>query len=113
MSETDIVKGCLSALCKQYAGCGLFYRRNTGALETQLGFVRFGLPGMADIGGILDSTAYEIEIKTLKGIQSEAQKNWQRAVEKAGGVYILARSVDDCLKQVALCRERFATIHST
>lgn len=100
MSETDILKKTLSALCKQYAGRGLFYRRNTGAMKTEEFFVRFGLPGMADIGGILQGKAYEIEIKSDKGVQSEQQKNWKRAVERAGGIYILARSVEDCLEQM-------------
>ena len=75
MSETDILKKCLVALCKTYAGRGLFYRRNTGAMETTQGFIRFGIAGMADIGGIVDGYALEIEIKSAKGTQKEPQKN--------------------------------------
>jgi hypothetical protein len=107
MSETDLLKSILAELCKKYP-LGLWHRRNVAAMKTQHGFIRFGLPGMADISGILPvliagcsrGLAIEIEVKTAKGIQSPEQKNWQRAVERAGGVYILTRSVEDCLAQV-------------
>lgn len=36
--------------------------------------------------------AVGIEVKTDKGKQSEQQKKWQRAFEKKGGIYLLARS---------------------
>ena len=35
------------------------------------------------------------------GQQTEAQGNWQRAVEARGGVYRLVRSADDMLALVA------------
>lgn len=41
---------------------------------------------------------FGIEVKAPKGVQSDHQKNWQIEFEKAGGVYILARSVDDIIK---------------
>ena len=39
--------------------------------------------------------AFGIEVKTAKGKQRDAQKKWQEAWEKRGGIYILARSVED------------------
>jgi hypothetical protein len=42
--------------------------------------------------------AFGIEVKAAKGTQREAQKNWQKACEKRGGIYILARSVEDVYK---------------
>lgn len=36
-----------------------------------------------------------IELKTKKGWQSESQRLYQRAVEEAGGRYVLCRSVDE------------------
>jgi hypothetical protein len=42
--------------------------------------------------------AFGIEVKAAKGTQREAQKNWQKAWEKRGGIYILARSVEDVYK---------------
>jgi hypothetical protein len=42
--------------------------------------------------------AFAIEVKTEKGQQRLAQKAWQNAWEKRGGIYILARSVADVYK---------------
>ena len=39
--------------------------------------------------------AFGIEVKTEKGKQRDCQISWQRAWEKRGGIYILARSLED------------------
>ena len=39
--------------------------------------------------------AFAIECKSNEGVQSEAQKEWQRILEAQGVRYILALSVDD------------------
>lgn len=116
MIETDILKKTLTELCKTYAGKGLFYRRNVGGMQTANGFVKFGLPGQADIAGILYGIAWEIEIKIATGKQTCDQANWQKAVERAGGVYILTRSPEDCLEQIVRHLNRLsghATVPST
>ena len=90
------------------------WRQNTGAARDKTGrLIRFGVPGAADISGIWRReieehqgdgwdpawTPYgiriEIECKSPTGTQTEAQRNWQRMIESMGGVYILARSLDD------------------
>ena len=74
----------------------LTWRQNVGLLFTKDGRpVRFGLPGMADTGAIYRGVPLQIEWKDDTGRQSPAQVNWQGAVERAGGVYLLARSTDD------------------
>ena len=76
------------------------WRNNTGALRDSNGrVIRFGLKGSADILGILapHGRMLAIECKTETGRQSEQQKRFQEMVEKHGGVYVLARSVDDVL----------------
>lgn len=58
----------------------------------------YGMPGVADILGIMpDKTGrfLAVEVKTPKGRQSAEQVLFQKRVELAGGVYILARSVED------------------
>lgn len=55
----------------------------------------FGIPGQPDIFAIIQGRFVGIEVKTVVGKQSKDQKNWQRNCERAGGLYILARSVDD------------------
>lgn len=54
--------------------------------------------GASDLMGILDDGRLVcIEVKSDKGRQSEEQVRWQKMIEGRGGVYVLARSVDDVL----------------
>ena len=39
-----------------------------------------------------------IETKAPRGVLSDAQKNWRAAFEAMGGVYVLAREVDDVME---------------
>jgi hypothetical protein len=61
-----------------------------------------GLPDRMAILKGKDGISYTlyIEAKNHKNVQSENQVAFQQAVEKAGGCYILARSVDDVIKVV-------------
>lgn len=82
------------------------WRNNTGALATADRFVRFGLEGSADFLGILGPRGlfFAIECKSSSGRQTEQQKAFQAMVERFGGLYILARSVEDietALREVA------------
>ena len=89
-----------------------FERRNTGASKYRDAngkerLVRFGVKGAPDIQGVLKTEwggqAIGIECKRLKGgIQSSDQKQWQRNFERGGGIYILARSVDDVRDRLAM-----------
>lgn len=74
------------------------WRANVGVARTRTGqFVKFGVPGQADISGILwpHGRRLEIETKSATGRQREAQRAWQAMIERMGGLYILARSLDD------------------
>ena len=78
-----------------------------GALNR--GIMAFGVNGMADIGGIWqgprdnwmdelcdpDGVRLEIEVKSETGKQSPEQVKYQAMIERFGGRYILARSVED------------------
>jgi len=58
--------------------------------------LRWGLKGSADIIGIgFGGKFVAIEVKTGKGKQSEYQKNFQNMIATQGGIYIVARSVQD------------------
>lgn len=72
------------------------WRQNTGAARTPTGqVVRFGVPGQADISGITNTgRRVEIECKASTSL-SEAQRNWRAMIERFGGLYVLARSVED------------------
>lgn len=74
------------------------WRQNTGAAKTLDGkrFIRFGVVGCADISGIIKGgIRLEIEVKKRTGQQRKEQKAFQRMIESMGGIYIVARSVDD------------------
>ena len=59
--------------------------------------LKYGLVGSADILGIVapNGTMLCVEVKTGAGVQSEAQKRFQEMITSRGGIYTLARSVDD------------------
>ena len=72
------------------------WRQNTGAAAYGPRIVHFGVPGAADLTGILpDGRRLEIECKSATGRQTREQRNYQRMIEKFNGVYVLARSVED------------------
>lgn len=61
--------------------------------------IRSAPDGTPDLMGVIaPGRAFAIEVKTGRGQQRDAQKNWQKAWEKRGGIYILARSVEDVYK---------------
>jgi hypothetical protein len=51
--------------------------------------------GTADISAIIRGRSVKIEVKIGTDRQSEAQKEYQKQVETAGGVYMVAKSFDD------------------
>lgn len=110
MSETEIMRSILVAVSDLPSG--LFWRQNVGVgVAPGKRIIRFGLPGMADIGGIYQGRHVEIEVKAPRGRQSVQQQRWQRAVERAGGVYILARSPQEALDALAQVAGSGSTNH--
>ena len=91
-SEKDVQKSIIQYLKLKKV---VAYRMNTGAIKTEGRFLRFGSPGMADVVAFTPQTVAWIEVKGPKGIQSDAQKDFQKVHEGLGHVYILARSLDD------------------
>jgi len=64
--------------------------------------IRFGVPGQADLTGILpDGRRLEIEVKSPTGRQTAEQRSFQQMIERFNGVYILARSIHDVRQQLA------------
>ena len=62
--------------------------------------IKFGVPGQGDIEGAVDGFPVSLEVKTLTGQQRQYQKNYQAAWEKAGGIYIVARSPEEALEKL-------------
>lgn len=58
-------------------------------------------PGTPDLLGVIKpGTGLAIEVKDAKGKQRPEQLAFQRAWESRGGIYILARSVDDVISRI-------------
>lgn len=65
--------------------------------------IRYGQKGAADIQGIIKGGRFlAIEVKTATGRQSPEQKSWQKMIEMYGGIYILARSIEDVQTRLQL-----------
>jgi hypothetical protein len=100
-AETSVMREILCAISALPGA--LFWRRNVGVFR-QLkgaGIVRAGIPGQADLAGIYRGRAIEVEVKTVRGGLSEDQRRWKMAVEKAGGLFIVARTPADVLDTLA------------
>ena len=56
----------------------------------------FGVPGQADLTGILPGVLrLEIEVKGPDGRQTKGRRAIHQMIERFGGIYLLARSVQD------------------
>ena len=53
-----------------------------------------GTKGSADISATIKGKSIKIEVKIAKDKQSEAQKEYQKAIERAGGIYFIAKDFD-------------------
>ncbi len=62
--------------------------------------VQYGAPGQPDIMAIVAGRFVGIEVKADKGRQSANQRVWQAAIEAAGGVYVLARTVGEATRAI-------------
>jgi len=78
------------------------WRQNSGAFKTDAGgFYWIGIIGAPDIFILRKSIIYACEVKNEKGKQSESQKAFQEQFEKAGGVYFIARTLEDVIKKLS------------
>ena len=100
MTETQLVKAVILALGSRF-DCRV-WRQNTGALRDATGrLIRFGIPGAADITGILaNGRRLEIEVKTDTGRLSKQQARYGQMIHRMGGLYFVVRSVEDAVDRV-------------
>lgn len=66
----------------------LGHTRTIGSIEWRTGG---GTNGSADISATIRGQSVKIEVKIGKDKQSEAQRQYQQAVEQAGGLYYIAK----------------------
>ncbi len=104
VSESDIQRTILDYLTVKKI---FHYRNNSGAMlgsytskrsgKKKNWFMRFGALGSPDIVCVIGGQYIGIEVKGPEGKQSEHQKEFQENLKKAGGRYILARSLEDVI----------------
>ena len=103
--ETNIMNKIMLAMSKKGYLC---WRNQVGLFKTLDGrTVNIGIKGSSDLMAVKPTVItpemvgqtlavfVAVEVKTATGRQSEPQKKWQKAVEKLGVKYILARSEND------------------
>lgn len=90
---------------------GVAYRINNGAVyDVKKKVYRKGVQrkGVPDIIGIIDGRFFGVEVKIGADRQSADQKEIEREINDAGGVYFVAKSYDDYLNKIAEYDIRFA-----
>ena len=114
---------CASSLLRRRDGGQAVHlaRAFTGRLDGGSGQYRIGEAGQGDLTGglVVDYCArgnwrhievrLEVEVKTAKGRIREDQALRQAAFAERGGLYILTRSIADCISQLVAARERIRT----
>ena len=92
--EKDIQKAILQYLKAKKI---FHYRQNSGAFQTVGGgYMRTSsVNGLPDIVAIQEGIYIGLEVKTQNGRQSDAQKDIQREITKAGGFYFIVRNIED------------------
>ena len=101
--ESDTQIACVAWFRQEYRGYerllfsvpnGGYRRRVTAQVMKAEGMVA----GVADLILLLPRHGYHflaIEMKSREGRQSAAQKAWQADAERAGGMYVICRSVEE------------------
>lgn len=82
---------------------GVAYRINNGATyDTKRKVYRKGVQrkGVPDIIGIINGRFIGIEVKIGKDRQSADQKEIEKEINAAGGVYFIAKTYDDYLEKI-------------
>lgn len=102
LSEQELTRAILDALAARGIWC---WRTNTGVAKANGFRIRFGIVGGGDITGILPGGRhFECEVKLPPPLRSapvsDAQKAHGHRVNEAGGLWFVARSVEDALAQV-------------
>ena len=103
MTEQGLTAAILAALGSR-PDCRV-WRQNTGVAAYGHRAVRFGVPGQADISGILaGGRRLELEVKRPGERTTPEQDRWGAMIVKFGGVYAVVRSVEEAVVAVENAR---------
>lgn len=82
---------------------GIFWRQNCGKFRSMDGrrvVSATSIAGVADVMGAYKTRPIAIETKTATGTMRKTQKDFRTQWEKAGGVYIVARSPEQAVAEL-------------
>ena len=100
--HTEFLNDLLVELGK-HPHLGRYWKQNTGIAKVGDRVIRFGLPGAADITGLMpNGIRVEIECKTGTGRLSEIQGRFRNMITDLGGLYMEAREIE---KVIAVLEE--------
>lgn len=93
-SEQSIQRGILQYAAYKKIFC---YKQNTTGIyrKSTDSYIPSPSRGAPDLVCIVGGKYIGVECKTKRGAQSPVQLEFQRKIEKAGGKYLIARSVED------------------
>lgn len=92
MKETDIQRQCLDYLSARHL---FHFRCNSGMAKVGKRYIRYGVSGCPDIICVIKGQFVGVEVKDADGKQSHDQWIFQQDLERAGGRYLLVRSVEE------------------
>jgi len=93
-TEKKVQKDIIEYLTKKGI---LHYRQNSGSK----GYIKFcSINGISDIVCIHQGRYVGIEVKDVKGKQSKDQILFEKNLNNAGGLYILAKSLKDVITKL-------------
>lgn len=90
MSETKVNESGIQMQIKHYL-------QHNGWFVVKIHQSLGSYKGIADLYALKDGKHVWIEVKTVRGRQSEPQWYFQRDIEVYGGKYIIARSIEDVM----------------
>ncbi len=90
--ENALQRACLEFL--RLRGV-MAWRNNTGAYKRGKGYISYGATGSGDIFAIVRGRFVSIECKIGRNQPTADQKLWAAQVDDAGGMAVVARTLDD------------------
>lgn len=112
VTANELTASLLIEIPKRFPQCRVRRNNRVDAMAIGRGGrprrVRAGIDGQGDICGTFPvywvgrkfGVSLEIEVKVGRDKQRESQKNFEHMITEAGGIYIIARDVEGCLKEL-------------
>ena len=101
--SVSLTNALLLAISDTYGRGACVQRINVIVARTHERTVRSATPGTADVLGACAGRPCAFEVKAGRDRQSQKQRNFQAAWERAGGIYLIVRDVEQAMAEL---RER-------